>query len=65
MKLSQNQSINEGDRAMTFFLRIRHYDIAFGPITLKLEVVQDIVILNICMKFNRTRSIDECASVMT
>ena len=66
MKLQQNMSINEGARAMTmFFSKNSHCDLELGPRTLKLKIVQDIVILHICGKLNQNRSINEGARAMT
>ena len=46
-----------------FFFKNSHCDL--GPKTLKFEPVQDIVILNACVKQNRNRSINKGARVMT
>ena len=67
MKLQQNRSINEGAIAMTmfFFSKNSHCDLDFGPRSLKFKIIQDIVILHICGKFNQNRSINEGARAMT
>ena len=43
------------------FSRNNHCDLDLSPRTLKLEVVQDIVILNICVILNENRSINKGA----
>ena len=44
-------TVNKGARVMTMcFSKISHCDLELGLRTLKLELVQDIVILNICVK---------------
>ena len=47
------------------FSKNSHCDLDLGPRTLKLEIVQDIVILNICVKKNQNRLINKGARVMT
>ena len=42
-----------------------HFDLDLGPRTLKLQLIQDIVILNICVKKNQNRFINKGARVMT
>ena len=66
-KLEQNRSINDGARAMTmfFFKKNSHCDLDLGPRTLKLKIVQDIVILHICGKLNQNRSMNEGSRAMT
>ena len=47
------------------FPKNSHCDLDLGPRMLKLELVQDIVILNICVKYNQNRLINKGARVMT
>ena len=47
------------------FSKYSHCDLDFGPRTLKLVLVQDIVILNICVKYNQNRLINKGTRVMT
>ena len=47
------------------FSKISHCDLDLGPRTLKVKCFQDIVILNICVKLNQNRSINNGARVMT
>ena len=48
MKLQQNRSINEGARAITiFFSKNSHCDLDLDPRTLKLKIIQNIIILHI------------------
>ena len=42
-----------------------HCDLDLGPRTLKLIIVQDIVILHICGKLNQNRSMNEGSRAMT
>ena len=66
MKLKQNRSINEGARAMTVFSKNSHCDLDLGSRTLKLKIVQNIVILHICGKLNQNqnRSMNEGSRAM-
>ena len=66
VSLNQNRSVNEGARAMTmFFSKNSHFDLDLGSSTLKLDLVQDIVILNIYVIQNQNWSINKGARVMT
>ena len=57
--------MNEGARAMTmFFSKNSHCDLDLGPRTLKLKIVQD-VILYICGKLNQNLSMNEGSRAMT
>ena len=47
------------------FSKNSHCDLDLGPRILKLELVQDIVILNICVKLSQNRLINKGARVMT
>ena len=47
------------------FSKNSHCDLDLGPRMLKLEHVQDIVILYICVKLNQNRLINKGARVMT
>ena len=47
------------------FSKNSHGDLDIGPRMLKLELVQDIVILNICMQQNQNRFTNKGARVMT
>ena len=58
--------MNDGARAVTmFFSKNGHCDLDLGPRTLKLNIIQDIIILYICGKLNQNRSINEGARAMT
>ena len=50
---------------MFFFSKISHCYLELGPRTLKLKVIQDIVILHICVKLNHNQSLNEGAMPMT
>ena len=52
MKFNQNQSMNEGDKAMTKFFSSKNSDcgLDLSPGANTVEVVQDVVIPNIYMK---------------
>ena len=48
-----------------FFSKNRHCDLDLGYRTLKLKIIQDIVILHICGKLNQNRSINAGTRAMT
>ena len=48
-----------------YFSKNSHCDLDLSPRTLKLKFIQDIVILNICMKQNQNRLRNKGARVMT
>ena len=50
---------------MFFFSKNSHCDLDLGPRTLKLKIIQDIVILNICLILNQNRLINKGDRVMT
>ena len=62
MKLKQNLSINEDSLVMTMFSKYSHCDIDLVPKMLILNLVQDIVMVNSCVKLNENRSINVCVS---
>ena len=49
----KNVSLNESARAMQCFSKNSHCDLSLGPRTVKLKIVQDIVIPYNCGKLNQ------------
>ena len=50
---------------MTIISKNSHCNLDLGPRTLKLKIIQDIIILHICGKLNQNRSMNEGSRAMT
>ena len=65
MKLYQDQAINEASDCKQHISKNSDFHIDLSPRELKLEFDQDIFILNICVKLQQNRSINEGARAIT